>query len=503
MNVSKSMLWILVIFLISCDKKPNRNGMEIKVICKECVGKKIELSRHTIITQKEKKLYSAVFDPSGTTLIKLTNQDTITLSLTVSETDTTDKFITSIYLEPNTNINLKYEKGIQSFSGDLMAVNNYLTEIRALNVARRKRPDIWGNQKTRPKTLKDLQPYLVKSQIIGDSLDKIVSNDDNLTAYQKTFLHNINSSLNTYSKLFLETMRLIDMRQHLYDTDDEKLIISRQDSSVKAFFSTLTIEPNLLRYDGSFYNSMLNIVSRQRDISSIYYEIKYTSKQSLYDYIKKTVNSNFKQINYQDLVLASLLSSSELFGETNTDELDRLIAGFRKDYPSSKYLPELEEIFAEYQSLMPGSMMKDFYMNSINDKAVKLSDYKGKLLYVDIWATWCGPCVEEFPFSKKLSKKYANQKDLAFIYVSLDSSRDKWLKYLKDHPSLSGIHGNQPPVYGPPSEKTDSNDVMSLYKITGIPHYLLIGKDGRIISANAPRPSQLVEGTYLDSLLKL
>ena len=102
--------------------------------------------------------------------------------------------------------------------------------------------------------------------------------------------------------------------------------------------------------------------------------------------------------------------------------------------------------------LMEGRPAIDFAVVDMNGKEGKLSDYKGKVLFIDFWATWCMPCLGEMPFFNELSKKYSN---VQFIGV-----------FSKD------------PV------------VRIGWDITGIPRFLLIDKDFKIISASVPRPSE-------------
>lgn len=128
-----------------------------------------------------------------------------------------------------------------------------------------------------------------------------------------------------------------------------------------------------------------------------------------------------------------------------------------------------------------GTPAFDFSAKDVNGKTHKLSDYKGKLVYVDVWATWCGPCVKEIPHLEKLQDKYKD-KNITFMSVSIDSPKDleKWKNYVSNH-NLQGIQLVGDNGYG--------SEVTKKYNIKGIPRFLLIDADGNIVSANAPRPS--------------
>lgn len=127
--------------------------------------------------------------------------------------------------------------------------------------------------------------------------------------------------------------------------------------------------------------------------------------------------------------------------------------------------------------LMEGRPAIDFTIVDMNGKEGKLSDYKGKVLYVDFWATWCMPCLGEMPLFNELSKKFPN---IQFVGVSLDDNTKVWLNKLKgdaDHGKVLELFSTDPLV-------------RKGWDITGIPRFLLIDKDFKIISASAPRPSQ-------------
>lgn len=134
----------------------------------------------------------------------------------------------------------------------------------------------------------------------------------------------------------------------------------------------------------------------------------------------------------------------------------------------------------------------DFRFKDVNGKEVALSDFKGKIVYVDVWATWCAPCRKELPYLKELEAAYKNR-NIVFIGVSSDNVKDydKWVKFLEDN-SMKGIQlfaGDR------------REDIMKPYKITGIPHFLLFDKNGKIVSSSAPRPSSSEIRPLLDELL--
>ncbi|AWM13753.1 TlpA family protein disulfide reductase [Flavobacterium sp. NRK F10] len=123
----------------------------------------------------------------------------------------------------------------------------------------------------------------------------------------------------------------------------------------------------------------------------------------------------------------------------------------------------------------------------------KLEDLKGKLVYIDVWATWCGPCRAEIPHLKELEKKY-HGKNIAFVSISVDALKDhdKWKKFVTDK-ELGGIQ-----LFADDSWKSD---FVTQYQINGIPRFILVGKNGEIINADAPRPSSADVHELLDTNL--
>jgi thiol-disulfide isomerase/thioredoxin len=103
--------------------------------------------------------------------------------------------------------------------------------------------------------------------------------------------------------------------------------------------------------------------------------------------------------------------------------------------------------------------------------------YKGKVVYVDFWATWCGPCLEQMRYSKELQGRFKG-KAVEFLYLCNQSSKENWQEKIKED-NLSGVHILL--------DRKQFAQLKSIFNISGIPHYLLINKQGGFIN-NAFRP---------------
>ena len=153
-----------------------------------------------------------------------------------------------------------------------------------------------------------------------------------------------------------------------------------------------------------------------------------------------------------------------------------------------KTIKRLQKHTKKLKALSKGSPSPKFvnYENNAGGK-ISLDDLKGKYLYLDIWATWCGPCIAEIPSLKKLEKEF-HGKNIEFVSISIDRMKDheKWKKMIVDK-ELKGIQ-----LFA--DNNWDSQFIKD-YLIKGIPRFILIDPQGNIINANAPRPSdeKLVE----------
>lgn len=145
--------------------------------------------------------------------------------------------------------------------------------------------------------------------------------------------------------------------------------------------------------------------------------------------------------------------------------------------------------------MLPGVEASDFEMQTVDGKSVRFREVigQGKITYIDFWATWCGPCCAEIPYVEKLAEKYKNNPSIEFISISLDKDIRKWHKKLEaDQPSWAQY------VIPENFESTFAKE----YNITAIPRFMMFDKEGKIITINAPRPSDEQIDTFLQKHLK-
>lgn len=159
--------------------------------------------------------------------------------------------------------------------------------------------------------------------------------------------------------------------------------------------------------------------------------------------------------------------------------------------PKKERLDQINEQIAKLDKLKPGQPAPTFTYMSIDGDAVSLEDFRGKLVYVDVWATWCGPCIREHPYMEKLQERFEG-KDVVFIAVSTDSSPEPWKKMVREK-ELGGIH-----LYAPGAW---NSTIIENYLIKGIPRFILIDQDGNLVNSDAARPSGNI-GDQMEDLLK-
>lgn len=142
---------------------------------------------------------------------------------------------------------------------------------------------------------------------------------------------------------------------------------------------------------------------------------------------------------------------------------------------------------------MVGKASPGFDYENFKGGKTKLSDLKGKYVYIDLWATWCAPCRAEIPYLQKIEEKY-HGKNIEFVSISIDKAKDneKWKKFVTDK-KLGGVQ-----LF---ADKDWESEFVVNYGVTGIPRFILIDPQGNIVKSDASRPSDPELDKQLSALL--
>ena len=157
------------------------------------------------------------------------------------------------------------------------------------------------------------------------------------------------------------------------------------------------------------------------------------------------------------------------FQQGRFDQGEQRLAEFLRDNPYPEYTEVVEEVVRETAKLKPGQPAPDFTLDDLQGRSVSLSDFRGQAVFLDFWASWCGPCIGALPYLEELKQRTRDQK-VVFLNISLDSA-DEWHQAVDEH-GLTGVH-----VHAPGGWRAA---VAQLYQVRGIPSYFLVGPDGRM-----------------------
>ena len=363
-----------------------------------------------------------------------------------------------LYLEPGFNINISYSandfKNTLKYTGEGAAQNDYFFSKQE-NEAR-----LLGNRfdaylldeaefKTKFKALKASNDSLLNT--FKDLPDTFVAKAKKdldysylarVNEYERYHQYVTNSPDFKVSEGFLKELDGLDLSNesdYFFSNDYKNLVVSKYQKDAEALALTDTIADDL-----AYIKSVTSI------------ENQNIKNDLLFDF----ANNNLSYSKDIDVFY-------KLYADNSTNEANNTI---------------VKEKFDKLKALAKGSPSPKFtnYRNH-DGSTTSLEDLLGKYVYIDVWATWCGPCIREIPALKEVEHNYGD-KNIQFVSVSIDKEKDfdTWTTMVTDK-SLGGVQ-----LF---ADNDWNSKFVKDYEIQGIPRFILIDPNGNIVSANAPRPS--------------
>jgi thiol-disulfide isomerase/thioredoxin len=370
------------------------------------------------------------------------------------------------------NLDVKNSTDGPQFAGDIAELNSYISN---------------ANEVTR-NLMKDFRTlYSLSKEDFKLKIDSAKNDVDNL-------LMNIETTNNEF--IALEKARIDYMLKGLlYDypnynariTDVEYVFNAEDYSFMSEVDFNSTTHFNIAEYSSLLYKhiqqlhwSILNGDEHKGksefERNLMYFDLvdSLITNQTIRDYMKFT--STVETIKWANLEVAKNVA-------------DHFIANAE----TLVYKEIAQSALAKRMLLAPGEPAPEFTLTGIDGNTYSLSDFKGQLVYIDFWATWCGPCLRQIPSLIKLKETY-HGKPITFLAISLDDDKDAWVKMVNED-GLKGIQLH--------ADKAWSSDVAQNYQISGIPTFVLIDGEGKLIEYNSPRPSDPEITLLFDKHLKL
>jgi len=265
----------------------------------------------------------------------------------------------------------------------------------------------------------------------------------------------------------------------------------------KRYFQFLT--KSTIELSSNYYDFMtkldLNDASLLDDEESYQFLQNYVASQIMAeDENSMITNLQFISEKFESSEAKNKLSYTMLkkfIKNESLENIDFILAEFNNIHSDTIAHQELADLALEMTKFNPGQAAMDFSYPDVNGKQIALSDFIGSYVYVDVWATWCGPCKREIPHLADLEKDY-HGKNIVFLSVSVDNDKDyeTWLNMLEEK-EMGGVQ-----LFA-----SGWSQITKDYKINSIPRFMLFDTEGNIMNVRASRPSDPATRELFDQIL--
>lgn len=195
--------------------------------------------------------------------------------------------------------------------------------------------------------------------------------------------------------------------------------------------------------------------------------------------ILKIASSTSPDENKNGIALTNLMLN--YMGLGITDHLKEAYGYYTSVCKNEKYVSQVFEVYNGLVNMVKGADAPDIEFCDEAGKIYHLSDFKGKAVYVDLWASWCVPCCEEIPYLAKLVEELGDSGKLVCISISTDTDEEAWrAKVAEEKPTWQQFLATD----------KGQHAISKAYNVNAIPRFMLFDSAGKIVTIDAPRPSE-------------
>lgn len=277
-----------------------------------------------------------------------------------------------------------------------------------------------------------------------------------------------------------------------------EILYFQNNARIYSFLFWLGRVARALKPNDSYFDFVENIpkatetLKTKPDIYLYKYEVEYLRKHESIESIPDFLRFIEKKTNDKDLAdflkaiyIKALIENPSYWQKHENIFNTVILTQVLNSEKNNLYHYLIEQPSSSFYASQNGEMAYLFKAEDKFGKNFNLESLKGKVVFIDVWATWCGPCLNHRPKVLEFAEKYKTNDDVEILLVSVDSSKDKWLSFLEKEKKELGTN-----LFIKNGMRTEFG---SSYNIKSIPRYILIGKDGKIINSNINEPSIVVQ----------